>query len=199
VRCTKIVDVAHRLFLDKGYENVSMQDIVKASGGSLATLYKHFGNKSQLLVYVIEQKSEELFGEWGRQSANYEGRLKAFLDMIGKSYLDILVEDDALLFNRLAASLGYLEETKAINEKFLQIMMRPVRVVAEYLEHEKACGRIDVEDTTLCAHQFLSSLEEPFMFPRILGVQTDISEERRMKALRQIVTIFCRGILPFGQ
>ncbi|NCD11340.1 MAG: TetR/AcrR family transcriptional regulator [Epsilonproteobacteria bacterium] len=193
-RCTKIVDVAHRLFLDKGYENVSMNDIVKESGGSLSTLYKHFGNKSQLLIYVLEQKSEELFGEWGRQSANYEGRLEAFLSMIGKSYLDILVEDDAILFNRLAASLGYLEETKSINEKFLQIMMRPVTMVAEYLEHEKRCGRIEVEDTTLCAHQFLSSLEEPFMFPRILGVETDISEESRMRALRQIVTIFCRGI-----
>lgn len=28
-RCTKIIDVAHRLFLDRGYENVSMNDIVK--------------------------------------------------------------------------------------------------------------------------------------------------------------------------
>ncbi|AFL68395.1 TetR/AcrR family transcriptional regulator [Sulfurospirillum barnesii] len=195
-RCTKIVDVAHRLFLDKGYENVSMQDIVKVSGGSLATLYKHFGNKSQLLIYVLEQKSEELFGEWGRQSSHYEGRLEAFLQMIATSYLDLLIKEDAILFNRLVASLGYLEETKSLNQTILEVMMRPVYMVAEYLEKEKERGRVEVEDTMLCAHQFLSSLEEPFMFPRILGVSTDISEQRCKQAIHQIVKIFCSGLRP---
>lgn len=198
LRCTKIIDVAYRLFLDRGYENVSMNDIVKESGGSLATLYKHFGNKSQLLIHVLEQKSEELFGEWGRQSSNYEGRIEAFLTMIGTSYLDLLVEDDAILFNRLVASLGYIEETKSVSQTILDVMMRPVNVVAEYLENEKTHGNIDVEDTTLCAHQFLSSLEEPFMFPRILGVETDTSELKRKRALTQIVTIFCRGVKPLS-
>lgn len=193
-RCTKIIDVAHRLFLDRGYENVSMNDIVKESGGSLATVYKHFGNKSQLLIKVLEHKSEELFGDWARQRSNYEGRLEAFLMMIGASYLDLVADNDAILFNRLIATLGYLEETRSVNQTLLDVMMHPVNVIAEYLENEKQNGRICVEDTTLCAHQFLNALEEPFMFPRILGVETDISEATRHKALTQLVQIFCRGL-----
>lgn len=195
-RCTKIIDVAYRLFLDCGYENVSMNDIVKKSGGSLATVYKHFGNKSQLLIHILEQKCNELFGEWGRQRSNYEGRLEDFLMMIGKSYLDLIAEDDAILFNRLIASLGYLEETKSINETLLHVMMQPIVIIGEYLENEKQHGRICVDDTMLCAHQFLNALEEPFMFPRILGVEIDISEATRLRALKQIVTIFCRGLAP---
>ena len=122
-RCTKIVDVAHRLFLDRGYENVSMNDIVKEAGGSLATLYKHFGNKEQLFIYVMEQKSEELFGEWERQSVCYEGRIEAFLMMIGKSYLDLVADDDAILFHRLIVSLGYLETSKLTKETILKLSL----------------------------------------------------------------------------
>lgn len=193
-RCTKFLDVAYRLFLENGYEKVSMNDIVKHAGGSLATLYKHFGNKEQLFIYVLEQKSEELFGEWVRKSVCYEGRIEAFLMMIGKSYLDLVAEDDAILFNRLIVSLGYLDKTQLTKETILTLMMHPINVVAEYFENEKKSGRISVEDTTLCAHQFLNALEEPFLFPRILGVETDVSEGRRLKALSQLVKIFCRGL-----
>jgi len=193
-RCTKIVDVAHRLFLDRGYENVSMNDIVKEAGGSLATLYKHFGNKEQLFIYVMEQKSEELFGEWERQSVCYEGRIEAFLMMIGKSYLDLVADDDAILFHRLIVSLGYLETSKLTKETILKTLTHPINVVSEYLENEKKAGRIEVEDSTLCAHQFLNALEEPFMFPRVLGLETDVSEIARQKALKQVVQIFYRGL-----
>jgi len=193
-RCTKFLDVAYRLFLENGYEKVSMNDIVKHAGGSLATLYKHFGNKEQLFIYVLEQKTEELFGDWGRQSVCYKGRLEAFLMMIGKSYLDLVADDDAILFNRLIVSLGYLDETKLTKETILNLMMQPIKIISEYLENEKESGRINVDDTTLCAHQFLNALEEPFMFPRVLGVETDISEATRLKALTQLVKIFCRGL-----
>jgi len=194
-RCTKFLDVAFRLFLENGYEKVSMSDIVKHSGGSLATLYKHFGSKEQLFIYVLEQKTEELFGDWARKSACYEGRLEAFLMEVGKLLLEVIITDDAILFKRLIVSLGYIDETELKKQSILNLMMLPVNVLAEYLEKEKQKGRIEVEDTALCAHQFFNALEAPFLFSRVLGVDIDISEERRLKALKQVVTIFCRGLL----
>ena len=194
-RCTKFQDVAYRLFLENGYEKVSMSDIVKHSGGSLATLYKHFGSKEQLFIYVLEQKTEELFGDWARKSACYEGRLEAFLMEVGKLLLEVIITDDAILFKRLIVSLGYIDETELKKQSILNLMMLPVNVLAEYLEKEKQKGRIEVEDTALCAHQFFNALEAPFLFSRVLGVDIDISEERRLKALKQVVTIFCRGLL----
>jgi len=194
-RCTKFLDVAYRLFLDNGYENVSMNDIVKHSGGSLATLYKHFGNKEQLFVFLLEQQSEELFGEWGRRSICYEGRLEAFLMETGKMFLDLITTQDAILFHRLIISIGYIDDSK-LNKVLIQNLMSvPVKVIANYLENEKAKGYIEVEDTHLVAEQFLNAVKGPFLFPRILGIDIDISEERCLQALQQVVTIFCRGLL----
>jgi len=194
-RCTKILDVAFRLFLENGYEKVSMSDIVKHSGGSLATLYKHFGSKEQLFIYILEQKSEEVFGEWGRRSLCYEGRLEAFLMETGKIFLDLVTTQDAIFFHRLIISIGYIDDTK-LNKVLIQNLMSiPVKIVSDYLDNEKLKGNIEVEDTKLVADQFLNAVKGPFLFQRIVGIDIDISEEIRSKALNQIVTIFCRGLL----
>ena len=51
-RWRRIVDVAARLFEERGYANVTISDIVAETGGSLATVYKWFGNKEELFMAV---------------------------------------------------------------------------------------------------------------------------------------------------
>ena len=52
-RWRRIVDVAARLFEERGYANVTIADIVAESGGSLTTVYKWFGNKEELFLGVF--------------------------------------------------------------------------------------------------------------------------------------------------
>ena len=47
LRCEQILDAAFELFLQHGYENVSLSDIITKSGGSLSSIYKYFGNKEK--------------------------------------------------------------------------------------------------------------------------------------------------------
>src|SRR3546814_10036002 len=47
------------LFLDQGFDLVSLAAVVGQSGGSLATLYALFGNKQGLLRAVIERGEQE--------------------------------------------------------------------------------------------------------------------------------------------
>ncbi|EMF9960905.1 TetR/AcrR family transcriptional regulator [Acinetobacter baumannii] len=41
---------ATELFLEKGYDAVSLDDIVNHAGGSKTSIYKYFGNKDGLLL-----------------------------------------------------------------------------------------------------------------------------------------------------
>ena len=43
-----ILDAAAALFLERGFADTSVGDVVKRSGGSLATLYSLFGSKEGL-------------------------------------------------------------------------------------------------------------------------------------------------------
>ncbi len=48
-----IIDAAEKLFLDKGYDNVPMNDIAEEIGVNRATLYLYFKNKDSLYFAVL--------------------------------------------------------------------------------------------------------------------------------------------------
>ena len=50
---------ASELFLQQGYDGLSVDAIVAAAGGSKATIYRYFGSKADLLVAVVEYLCED--------------------------------------------------------------------------------------------------------------------------------------------
>lgn len=53
--------VAEQLFMKKGIENTSMNDIAKASGYSKATLYVYFKNKEELVGILVLESMQKLY------------------------------------------------------------------------------------------------------------------------------------------
>lgn len=49
---------ARELFIEQGYERTTLAEVVDRAGGSLATLYKLFGNKEGLLDAVLAQSRD---------------------------------------------------------------------------------------------------------------------------------------------
>lgn len=90
-----ILDVASRLFLEKGYEHTSIQDIIDHLGGlSKGAIYHHFKSKEDILVAVTERMTEEsnrmLLNI--RDQKNVSGKEK--LQSIFKEFLNRPVQDD---------------------------------------------------------------------------------------------------------
>lgn len=55
-----ILDVAFRLFMEKGYERTSIQDIINELGGlSKGAIYHHFKSKEDILVAVTDRMTAE--------------------------------------------------------------------------------------------------------------------------------------------
>lgn len=55
-----IMDAAFRLFMEKGYEHTSVQDIIDNLGGlSKGAIYHHFKSKEEILVAVVERMTAE--------------------------------------------------------------------------------------------------------------------------------------------
>jgi AcrR family transcriptional regulator len=50
LRIRKIIDVAIKEFIDKGYENTSMESIAKRAELSKGGLYHHFGSKDEIML-----------------------------------------------------------------------------------------------------------------------------------------------------
>ena len=55
-----ILEVAFRLFMEKGYEHTSIQDIIDNLGGlSKGAIYHHFKSKEDILAAVTDKMTEE--------------------------------------------------------------------------------------------------------------------------------------------
>ena len=57
----EVLDVALRLFSEKGYHNVSMHAIAKEAEFAIGTLYKFFRNKEDLYKALILQLSDRFY------------------------------------------------------------------------------------------------------------------------------------------
>lgn len=56
-----IATAAEQLFMEKGINNTSMNDIAKASGYSKATLYVYFKNKEELVGILVLESMQKLY------------------------------------------------------------------------------------------------------------------------------------------
>lgn len=54
-----ILETARKVFVEKGYKNVTMKDIVEASEISRGGLYLYFDNTEQILLEVLQMEADE--------------------------------------------------------------------------------------------------------------------------------------------
>ena len=89
-----ILDVAFRLFMEKGYEHTSIQDIINHLGGlSKGAIYHHFKSKEDILVAVTDRMTAEsnqmLAAIRDRQDLSGQEKLKTiFKESITRSVQD---------------------------------------------------------------------------------------------------------------
>jgi len=68
-----LLAVAQRMFGEKGFHAVSVDDILEEAGVARMTLYKNFGSKEQLIVAAL-RREDRIFRQWLVSSV--EGRAR---------------------------------------------------------------------------------------------------------------------------
>lgn len=105
----KLIEVARQLFVHKGIENTTMNDIAAASDKGRRTIYTYFKNKREIYNAVIERESEQLVQ-----------RLRTIRD---RSDLD----STAKLEQYLRVRFDFLTETMPSRDSLLQWLGRDQR------------------------------------------------------------------------
>jgi len=91
---------ASELFLERGYDRVSLDEIVRDVGGSKTNVYTFYGGKDRLFVIVMDQMIREIVEPL--QSVILDGLgLAAGLDRFAQTLLDVLLQERHLAFQRL--------------------------------------------------------------------------------------------------
>lgn len=99
-KCAELRDVAATLFLARGYDGVSLDEIVRAAGGSKTNVYGFFGGKEGLFLAAVETRCLRLQARLAARDLAGLG-LEEGLRALGRDLVDLLLEPDHLALYRL--------------------------------------------------------------------------------------------------
>lgn len=127
-----ILGHTHQLFIEKGYVDTSVQDILERSGISKGTFYKYFSSKSELLLSLLSSLQESLILQREKVAIEYKGdnqkifeeQIIFMLSFAEQNKIPEMIES-TLVLNEVK-TFQYIEELKAatfnwIYERFQEI------------------------------------------------------------------------------
>jgi AcrR family transcriptional regulator len=161
-----IVAAAERLFLERGFGAVSMDELAEAAGLARRTLYNQFANKEEIFREMLLNLSRQLEHAFP-PGIETQGDVETVLPLIARMILDL---------HRHAEYLGFLRMVVAdsrqfpwIAEEFAAVMDPQTERLTRYLVHLTAIGILDCTNPTLAAHQFMGMLNELSLWPWMMG------------------------------
>jgi AcrR family transcriptional regulator len=188
-RRERIVRMAAPLFLKKGYDNVSIDEIIGVVGGSKATIYAWFGGKEGLFEAVVRQKCQDVTVAI---DVDTKGDLEAQLTQIGHSFLAMVLSPPILEFHRLMVSIGrtFPEAGRLFFESG---PVSAYNVVASWIAKHQQNGSIADEDPYRLAVLFLDMLIGEHQLGWLTGMPGAARREKIDETVRIAVRVFLRG------
>ncbi len=188
-RRAKIVQEATALFLDRGYEAVSINDIIQATGGSKATIYALFGDKEGLFEEVVRQTTSSVQVSIDLKT---EGTIESQLIRIGRSFLTNVLSTRILEFHRLMLSLGRSSPPSA--RLFFQAGPKTAyRLIAGWIAERQRAGQLAGGDPYELAIFFHDMLISEFQLGLLTGELVELDAAAIDRKVEMAVRLFLRG------
>lgn len=149
----QILEGAKRVFMTKGFDAASMNDITREAGVSKGTIYVYFDNKEVLFGALITRERARMV-ERMRTVLSDHGPLETVLANFGHTFARHLTAPETIRAMRMV--IGVLDRMPGLSQNFFTLLPEnPVGVLDEYLRAEVARGRLAIDDTHLAARQFM--------------------------------------------
>lgn len=189
-RLGTLLDTAMRLFLEQGYEAVSVEQIAKQAGVAKRFIYARYGDKSELFAAAVEHN---LLGR-------LEGTLQAIepsrggaergLYEFGQSLIKMATQPEAVALHRLfvASAPQFPDIARRFVERNRDRIVREAeRVLRFYADR----GEIELQHPQLTIEQFFISVIGIPQRLALLGLRESAEDEDRR--LRVAIHLFVNG------
>ena len=191
------MDAAFNLFLEQGYSNVSMTDIIRRSGGSLATAYQLFENKAGLLRAIVIERfacHDLSITEISESSEPPEQALQH----IARYYLGSLLDQASVGLLRIivAESLHDPQFGQHLKDSSPELA---VSGLIKAFTHWHEQGVLDVDDPELAADSFFAMLLHRALLEALCGVPFDMTAAEIDRHVDHVVKMICCRYRPMAE
>ena len=166
-----ILETARRVFVEKGFKNVTMKDIVEACKISRGGLYLYFENTSQIFLEVMKMESEEaddVFADSITEEATNADILFFFLQEQKK---ELLQKEDTLT---QAVYEFYFQAQLSRKDNILKRQFdSAVRIIEKLIEAEVENGELFCDDCRGTARNIMFVLEGLKISAQTIGITAE--------------------------
>lgn len=163
-RRVELIDVAEKMFLERGFSDTTMQMIAEAAGASKETLYRHFESKELLFAEIVSRKARQISGPDAPMARG--GSPETVLSELGVTLLRTIVTGEAsFLFRTVVAEAA---RTPELGDLFYQ--RGPgltIERLTQYLADATVRGQLRCDDPTVAARLYLGAVVSQFHLRRL--------------------------------
>ena len=187
---------ARKVFMERGYEGASVDEIAKAAGASKATLYSYFPDKRQLFEAVVQAGCHRQ-GDMVLGRIDADEPIEVALRRISREFACFVLSPGALeMFRTCIAESGRFPE---LGRAFYA--SGPGRVRAQliaFLDSAVQRGELVIEDTALAADQFAALCKARIFLWSLLGCDKPPAEAEHRHAGRRGGAHLPRPLRPYS-
>jgi TetR/AcrR family transcriptional repressor of mexJK operon len=150
----RVARVARELFVAKGFEGVSIDEIARSAGVSKPTIYAHFGDKERLFLHILERACEKLIAPLVAEDSR-EKPIAEVLHAHARHYARAVLDPEVIALHRLfaAEAVRFPDLSRRYYEKGPETAHR---ALAAFLDERVAAGEIACADTDTAAWHYAS-------------------------------------------
>ena len=156
IRAEKFLDAATEVFAEKGYQHARLSEIVARAGGSLATLYRIFGDKEGLACAILERRMDmhiHVLSDLNLTELSPEQALRR----VAIRMAQLMAGRDSQVVYRIVIGEG--QSFPALRDWFFDHVVASIRQTLEdYFAQQVAAGRLQLPSPKAAAAQFYMSL-----------------------------------------
>lgn len=182
---------ATSVFLRRGFEGATLDEVISRSGGSRATLYAQFGGKEGLFAAIIDDLCRTLVAPL---LAGLDGTQppRAVLTAFARRFLDRLLEPESLGLYRLVIAEGHRFPALG-RQVFAAGPTAGADSLAAYLRAETQRGRLNVRHPDVAARLFLEAIKGDLHTRALFGVAPAPTAAEIERCVNETVRIFLAG------
>jgi len=150
-----ILAAGRQLFLTNGYQGTSMDQVAAQAAVSKQTVYKHFGEKRELLFTIVTDALEGSVASIRDRIATLPAStdLEADLVALAEDYLRAVLQEPVVQLRRLV--IGEANRLPELADLYYQrAPVRTLAALAESFEELTGRGLLHVTDSTSAADHF---------------------------------------------
>lgn len=163
----QIFKAAVDLFLDKGFDGTSMDEVAERAGVSKQTVYSHFNSKEDLFSHCISHKC--ISYEMSPEFIDPEEPCEDMLRRTAHRFSRLLLSPEAIRVKRICCANA--ESQPRLSQLFFDAgPQRMMDLLTTYLADQVRRGRLAIDEPDVAARQFLFMIQGEAQTRHLLNV-----------------------------